>query len=174
MAERAIVFETIISDTNQTRHFIRYVNVNWKRGLTSKDTQSPVKQRGDRLKARRRQNPFFRVPHHTRRIRFNMRYAKHEIYCWTKESKDMGEKKKESHIRLDSRFSGFGLLCLRRDILCVLPSPNQRRHAWHRCRYTREDKDRLFQIVVTSSTYNKWHSTRNEIGVRRNRLFVRQ
>lgn len=26
-----------------------------------------------------------------------------------------------------SRFSGFGLLCLRRDILCVLPSPIQRR-----------------------------------------------
>lgn len=34
--------------------------------------------------------------------------------------------KKSSRLDLkDSRFSGFGLLCLRRDILGTLPSPSQ-------------------------------------------------
>lgn len=126
MAERAIVFETIINDTNQTRHFIRYVNANWKRGLTSKDTQSPVKQRGDRLKARRRE---------TRFSGYLITRDEYDLTCVMRNTKYIAERKKAKIWKegitywLDSRFSGFGLLCLRRDILCVLPSPNQRRHA---------------------------------------------
>lgn len=127
MAERAIVFERITSDMNQTRHFIRYINANWKRGLTSKDTQSPVKQRGDRLKARRRETRF--SGYLIARDEYDLTCVMRNTNILLNERKQRYGKKEGITYWLDSRFSGFGLLCLRRDILCVLPSPNQRRHA---------------------------------------------
>lgn len=49
------------------------------------------------------------------------------------EAREIISRQGKAHIR-DSRFSGLGLLCLRRDILCALPSPAQRGHvALRRC-----------------------------------------
>lgn len=59
------------------------VNGELKHGLTSKDAQSPVKQRGGRLKARRRdtrKNGFFDVydKHHLTRITRHTNIRKNE------------------------------------------------------------------------------------------------
>lgn len=67
-------------------------------------------------------------------VRINTCREKHEENVHTFETKKSREREKSTNSRRDSRFSGLGLLCLRRDILCALPSPVQRGHvALRRC-----------------------------------------